>query len=173
MSGVASNSKPITLRAASDRDWPQIRAWLARSDIQKWWGPSAATEAEVITALGSEHALARIIEYGGQPIGYCHAIDALIWGDELPNDLPPGTWDLDIFIAEPRFRGRGLGAHALELLRDEVFSTTLAVAVSVFTSIENEAAVRAYEKIGFRWQRVWNDPARGPSWFMISERQQR
>lgn len=166
--------KPVIgLRPATDRDWTQIRGWLARADIQRWWGPSAAAEAEVITALGSDHALARMIEVDGRAIGYCHAVDALLWGSDLPEDLPAGTWDLDVFIAEPEFRGLGLGPSALEMLRDEVFSTTLAIAVSVFTSIENEAAVRAYEKAGFRWQRVWNDPAVGPSWFMIYERQQR
>jgi RimJ/RimL family protein N-acetyltransferase len=163
----------IALRPATDRDWARIRAWLARPDIQKWWGPTAAAEAEVITALGSAAAIARMIEKDGKPIGYCHAVDASLWGDDLPADMPPGTWDLDIFIAEPEFRGKGLGITALEMLRDEVFSTTLAVAVSVFTSIENEAAVRAYEKLGFRWLRVWNDPALGPSWFMIYERRQR
>jgi aminoglycoside 6'-N-acetyltransferase len=168
--GNLTTDPAIRLRPATDRDWMTIRAWLARPDIQKWWGPSAAAEAEVIMALGSDHAIARMIEVDGQPIGYCHAIDALTWGDQLPEDMPPGTWDLDIVIAEPAFRGRGLGAEALAMLRDEVFSTTLAVAVSVFTSIENESAVRAYEKVGFRWQRVWPDPAVGLSWFMLCER---
>jgi len=54
-----------------------------------------------------------------------------------------------------------------------VFATTLAVAVCVFASIENEAAVRAYEKAGFRWRRVWHDPISGPEWFMIAERPSR
>lgn len=163
----------IVLRSATDRDWSKIRGWLALPEIERWWGPTAASEAEVIMALGSAHAIARLIEVDGLPVGYCHAIDASVWGSELPSDLPPGTWDLDIFIGNAAYRGRSVGVEALKLLRDEVFSTTLAVAVSVFTSIENERAVRAFEKIGFRWQRVWDDPAMGPTWFMIYERPQR
>ena len=163
----------LTLRAATERDWPRIRTWLARPDIQQWWGPSAGSEAEVIMALGSDLAMARIIELAGEPIGYCHAIDAAVWGQELPADLPPGTWDLDVFVADPRYRGQGYGPAALAMLREEVFATTLAVAVSVFTSIENEAAVRAYERIGFRWQCILNDPAVGPAWFMLYERPSR
>lgn len=162
----------VSLRPASDADWQAIRRWLARPDIQRWWGPSAASEAEVITALGTEHAIARMVQVDGVDVGYGHAVDATIWGDDLPGDLEPGTWDLDIFIAEPDYRGRGIGARALQQLRDEVFSTTLAVAVSVFPSIENEQAVRAYEKIGFRWKRIWDDPVYGPSWFMVYERPQ-
>ncbi len=160
----------IDLRPATRGDFALIRRWLARPDIQTWWGPVSATEAEVNMALASEHALCRIIEVDGTPVGYAHAVDATLWGESLPDDLEPGTWDLDLFIAAEDQRGRGVGQIALAKLRAEVFATTLAVAVCVFPSIRNERAVRAYEKAGFRWQRVWNDPIAGPSWFMVSRR---
>ena len=169
MSGAAS-SPGVQLRPATRADWPLIRKWLARPDIQRWWGPQASTEAEVLMAMDSTHAICRIIEVDGEPVGYAHAVDASLWGESLPDDLVPGTWDLDIFIAAESHRGKGIGETALRLLKDEVFATTLAVAVCVFASIENEAAVRAYEKAGFRWRRVWHDPISGPEWFMIAER---
>ena len=64
----------------------------------------------------------------------------------------------------------GVGQAALAMLKEEVFASTLAVAVCVFPSVKNERAVRAYEKAGFRWKRIWNDPYAGPSWFMVAER---
>ncbi len=67
------------------------------------------------------HALCRIIEAGGAPVGYAHAVDATMWGEELPQDLEPGTWDLDLFIASEEHRGKGVGQAALALLKDEVF----------------------------------------------------
>jgi aminoglycoside 6'-N-acetyltransferase len=143
---------------------------LALPEIQSWWGPLQTIEAEVLTALRSPHAICRIIEADGKPVGYGHAIDATIWGETLPQDLEPGTWDLDLFIADEKHRNKGVGAAALGLLRDEVFATTLAMAVCVFPSIANERAVRAYEKAGFRWKSVWQDPVNGPSWFMVAER---
>jgi aminoglycoside 6'-N-acetyltransferase len=163
----------VRLRPAQRRDWDLIRGWLARPDIEAWWGPRSATEAEVNIALGSSHALSRIIEANGEPVGYAHAVDATMWGEELPEDLAPGTWDLDLFIASEEHRGRGVGQTALAQLKDEVFTTTLATAVCVFPSIRNERAVRAYEKAGFRWKRIWNDPHTGPAWFMVAEREQR
>jgi aminoglycoside 6'-N-acetyltransferase len=96
-----------------------------------------------------------------------------MWGEELPQDLDPGTWDLDLFIGSEEHRGKGVGQAALGLLKDEVFATTMALAVCVFPSIKNERAVRAYEKAGFRWKRIWNDPYMGPSWFMVVERPKR
>lgn len=167
-----ASGPPVRLRPASRADWPLIRRWLALPEIEDWWGPRSATEAAVLSAFEAPHALARIIECGAtaEPIGYGHAVDATLWGEQLPDDLAPGTWDIDLFIASPAHRGIGAGTAALVLLRDEVFQTTLAVAVAVFPSIANERAVRAYEKAGFRWRRVWHDPLAGPAWFMTAER---
>jgi aminoglycoside 6'-N-acetyltransferase len=106
----------------------------------------------------------------GEAVGYCHAIDAQLWGDRLPEALQSGTWELDVFIGSAAYRGRGIGLKALELLRSEVFSTTLAPAVCVYAPIRNEAAVRAYEKAGFRWQSLWEGDGTGPSWFMVARR---
>ncbi|MEQ1576384.1 MAG: GNAT family N-acetyltransferase [Hyphomicrobium sp.] len=163
-------SAGVKLRQAARSDASLIRSWLVTPDIQEWWGPLSSTEAEVNIALSSDHAICRIIECDGEAVGYCHAIDASMWGDALPDELEPGTWDLDIFVASERHRGLGIGQIALAALKDEVFSTTLAVAVCVFPSIRNERAVRAYEKAGFKWKRIWNDPHAGPSWFMVAER---
>lgn len=160
----------ITLRPATRADFGLIRRWLAMPDIQDWWGLVTATEAEVNLALGTEHAICRLIDADGEPVGYAHAADATLWGDNLPDDLEPGTWDLDLFVAAEEHRGRGVGQVALGLLRDEVFATTLAVAVCIFPSVRNERAVRAYEKAGFRWQSVWHDPQTGPAWFMVAKR---
>jgi RimJ/RimL family protein N-acetyltransferase len=170
MEEANEDSSRVGLRPAVRADWDLIRGWLGRPDIQEWWGPLSATEAEVNVALSSDHALCRIILVGGKPVGYAHAVDATLWGETLPQDLLPGTWDLDLFIATEEHRGKGVGQAALAQLRDEVFASTLALAVCVFPSIRNERAVRSYERAGFRWKRIWNDPHSGPSWFMVAER---
>ena len=168
MTGVQTCALPIC--PASEIDWPLISRWLRRPDIEDWWGPAASTEAEIRAALEQTAAICRIVEWDGAAVGYAHAVDASIWGEALPDDLKPGTWDLDIFIASEHHRGLGIGAAALAKLRDEVFATTLALAVAVFQSIANERAVRAYERAGFRAKRVWRDGVSGPSWFMICDR---
>ena len=174
MSADATYPTPVVrLRPARDIDLAMIRGWLGRADIQRWWGPKASSEAAVMMALGSAHALARIIEADGEPVGYAHALDATMWGETLPDALQPGTWDIDLFIASSAHRNQGVGQRALTAIRDEVFSTTLAPAVCIFASLANERAVRAYEKAGFRWQGVWNEPGTGPAWFMTAERPRR
>lgn len=163
-------SAAVALRQARDVDWPLILSWLKMPEVERWWGSQSAAQAEIRQVFETSSALARIIEVDGRPIGYAHAIDATFWGDDLPEGLPPGAWDVDVFIAAPEHRGRGFGAAALDLLAEEVFSTTLAVALCVFVSVRNEHAVRAYESAGFKWVQVWDDPVFGASWLMLRQR---
>ena len=134
------------------------------------WGSAAAADAAVALALDSDAALCRMISLAGEPIGYAQGMDVAALGGALPQSLPAGTYDCDVFIGVETQRGKGFGQRALSMLADEVFATTLAVACSVVVSIRNETAVRGYEKAGFRWREVWNDPIDGPSWVMLRER---
>jgi aminoglycoside 6'-N-acetyltransferase len=160
----------VTLRPASRADWPALQRWLARPDIETWWGPRAATEAAVTMALTDSQAICRIIVADGEDVGYAHAIDATVWGAALPDDLEPGTWEIELFVASEQHRGLGVGQVALKALIDEVFGTTMAMAVCVFVPVANERAVRAYEKAGLTWKSIWNTPAQGHAWFMVKER---
>jgi RimJ/RimL family protein N-acetyltransferase len=164
-----TSAPAVTLRPAASRDWPLLRGWLTRPDIEAWWGPHSATEPGIRIAMQGG-GLCRIVEIDGAPVGYAQAVDAMLWGTALPDGLPAGTWDIDVFIAAEQHRGQGAGSAALTALVDEVFATTLAVAVSIFVAVRNERAVRAYEKAGFRWVAIANDPAQGPEWVMLRER---
>ena len=168
----------VRLRSAGDRDWPQIRRWLAQPDVIRWWGPKTTSEAEVLLALGTPQALCRIIEAEDAPgtwipVGYAHALDAGLVLNPLPPELPVGTWAIDLFVASPAHRGKGVGAQALKIMCDDVFGTTLAIAVCVFASVGNEKAVRAYEAAGFAWRSIVRDPVMGPEWVMVAERARR
>lgn len=163
----------VSLRPVTHQDWPQLIAWLRDPAVERWWGSPSSSEAGIRLVLETPSALGRIIEFAGRPVGYAHAIDASCWGEDLPDALPQWSWDVDLFIGEPEYRGRQIGEFALDLLADEVFSTTFAMALSVFVSVRNEAAVRAYERAGFKWATVWEDPVAGPEWLMLRQRPER
>lgn len=163
------------LRAATLEDWPLIRRWLGQPEVVRWWGPRATTEAEVMLAMSTPQAICRIIEApaaasGWVGVGYAHALDAGLAGSPRIDVLPPGAWQIDVFVASAGHRGRGIGGIALQQMRDEVFETTMAVAVAAFVAVGNEKAVRAYEQAGFSWRAVARDRDRGAAWLMVVER---
>lgn len=160
----------VTLRPADPRDWDQIRAWLRQPEVQRWWGSLAAAEACVMAAMASDMGLCSIIVVGGVPVGYAQAQDAVPVGPAVPQALTAGTFRVDAFIGEPAYRNKGHARTALQLVAQEVFATTLALAVIVVVALRHEAAVRAYEKAGFKWVRVIDDLLLGPAWLMRLDR---
>ena len=166
--GFSSN---IRLRPAASEDRFLIRRWLSDPRVQSWWGTAASAEAEITLAIASTAAVPRIIERDGIAIGYAHAVETGLWAAEPPEGVPAGGWDVDYFVAPAASDAAGIGSVVLALLTEEVFATTLAVACSGLVSIRNEAAARAYERAGFRWLQLLQDPLLGPSWLMLKERQ--
>jgi RimJ/RimL family protein N-acetyltransferase len=150
-----------------------IRRWLSRQHVQAWWGNAASAEAEITMAMGSTAALPRIIERAGVAAGYAHAVEIGLWAEQPPDGVPAGAWDVDCFVTSSTGDGVEVVSAALGLLTQEVFATTLAVACTAMVSIRNEPAARAYERAGFRWQRIWPDRQSGPSWLMLKDRPQR
>ena len=159
----------LRLRPATAQDRTRIRRWLTEPQARAWWGDAASAEAEVRLAMGSQAALCRIVEEGAAPIGYGQAVESGLWCGPLPQDLPAGTWEIDLFIVSDHRHGWCLAA-ALALLVEEVFATTLAIACCGLVPISNEAAARAYERAQFRWRAIGNDPLLGPTWVRLRER---
>lgn len=159
----------VTLRPADARDWPMIDGWLRQPEVQRWWGSLATAQAEVMAAMRADMGLCSIIEAGHIAVGYAQALDTgPVTG--VPHAVTAGTFRIDAFIANPAYRNKGAGQAAIQLVAAEIFSTTLAPAAIVIAALKHEAAVRAYEKSGFQWVRVIDDPLLGPSWLMRLER---
>lgn len=163
-------SNSVQLRPARRSDWPMIDSWLGIEEIKRWWGSHPAAQAAVLAALDAPMGLCSIIEAGGVPVGYAHALEAEVASDVRADPSLALCYRIDAFVGERDHRGRGIGEAALRLVFEEVFATTLAPAVFSVVPIRNEAAVRAHEKAGFGWVRVIDDTLLGPCWLMRRER---
>ncbi|MGE0848926.1 MAG: hypothetical protein AB7O44_04790 [Hyphomicrobiaceae bacterium] len=160
----------ISLRPAIAEDRFRIRRWLGDPGAAAAWGNAASAEAEINLAMGGGAALCRIIERAGVAIGYAHAIEIGLLGGGWPEGLPPGTWHLNFLIAATEEHPDRQRGDLLARLVREVFASTLAVACSGVVSIRSEALARTYERAGFRWQRIFEDPLLGPCWLLLIER---
>lgn len=160
----------IALEPLNPPDWDRVRMWLRQPEIQAWWGGLAAAEAEIAIASDSTSALTRMITADGTAIGYGQALDADLVRSARTDGLPTGAYMIALFIADPSHRRRGAGEAALAALTREVFSSTLAIACATVVPLRFEPAVRAAERVGYRWIAVGNDLDAGRSWLMMKER---
>jgi aminoglycoside 6'-N-acetyltransferase len=137
------------------RDVLQLRAWLTRPHVARWWGDPDQALAEARQHPATTHAL---IAVDGRPVGY------LCWqhpqAEELAeaglSDLPADLVDVDILIGEPDFMGRGIGPRALSLLVDRLRAEGVST-VGLAGAADNQRALRAYAKAGFRPYRTFRE----------------
>ena len=162
----------VSLRPALAEDRFRIRRWLADPEIEAWWGNAASAEAEINLAMSSAAALCRIVESercAGR-LRACRGDRAVGRGRARRSWRPaPGTSTL--FIAsEAASRPRSRIAPRWPCSSRRCSPPRWPWRAAGVVSIRNEAAARAYERAGFRWQRIWSDRLLGPSWLMLKER---
>ncbi len=167
-----SDNLAVDLRPIDFPGRDLVARWLRTPAVSDWWGGAAVGEARMRLAMTSDGAICRMVTLAGTPIGYGQGMDAAASGAPSA-DLPPGSWECDLFIGEEAYRGKGIWSVAMDQLVGEVLSTTLALSCAVVVPIRNEPVARAAERIGFRWTRIVAVPRDGPSWVMLRDRPQR
>lgn len=139
----------------ASRHLPQLRVWLHRPHVARWWGDPDHALAAVRQHSQTTHAL---IAVDARLVGY------LCWQHPLPeelaaaglSDLPADLIDVDILIGEPDVVGHGIGPQALSLLLDRLRAEGVLL-VGIATAADNQRALRAYEKAGFHLFRGFRD----------------
>lgn len=149
------------------KDLERLNTWLRLPHVGRWWGDPESC----ITMLRSWPIRTQaLILADGKPVGY------LCWQKPSEEELdaaglaclPECLVDIDILVGELEFLGRGIGPRALTLLLAKLREEGVAFA-GLGTSISNRAAIRAYEKAGFRLFREFDDPEYGPCRYMIAD----
>jgi diamine N-acetyltransferase len=152
---ITSGSR-VNLRRARLLDRPRIYEWLTQSDL---------TSSMMGGTLFPDHPVPTIAEFAAEYVnayfdgtrpysGRMFVISSS--GDEIgcashgPIDLLNDVVGLDIWLAERRVTGRGLGSEALVLLADWLQSNYGVNRFLVRPSRRNVRALRAMRRAGFR-----------------------
>ena len=139
--------------------------WLQTPHVKEWWNKDVNWTPQLIEEKYSTYVegykqegntpkpiFAFIISVDEKPVGYIQMYNAYDFPREdgislegLPNSLAA----IDYFIGDPQSLGKGIGSHTLKLfLHEHVFPAYKACFVD--PDRVNTAAIRAYEKAGFR-----------------------
>jgi aminoglycoside 6'-N-acetyltransferase len=153
-------------RPMSSGDLPLIRQWLARPHVSEWWGNPMKQYALVSGDLDEPAMDQFIVSVGGRPFGYLQCYDLTEWKTGF-GPQPSGTRGIDLFIGAPDMIERG---HGSALIRSFVDDRLQKGAPRIVTDPDpvNTRAVRAYEKAGFRRDRMVDTPD-GPALLMVRD----
>jgi aminoglycoside 6'-N-acetyltransferase len=153
-------------RPMSSGDLPLIRQWLARPHVSEWWGNPMKQYALVSGDLDEPATDQFIVSVGGWPFGYLQCYDLTEWKTGF-GPQPSGTRGIDLFIGAPDMIERG---HGSALIRSFVDDRLQKGAPRIVTDPDpvNTRAVRAYEKAGFRRDRMVDTPD-GPALLMVRD----
>ncbi|MDC7784175.1 GNAT family N-acetyltransferase [Rhodoplanes sp. TEM] len=147
-------------------DLPLMAAWLARPHMTEWWGDPIAQIAQVRGDLDHPDMDQYLVLAGEVPFAYlqCYALP-LSYGCFDPQ--PVGTRGIDQSIGEPDMLGRGHGSAFVRQFADELLAAGTPRVVTD-PAPANARAIRAYEKAGFRRDRVVATPD-GPALLMVRD----
>ena len=151
----------ITLHPLSLEHFPLMLQWLNAPHVHQWWNPETEWTLEKIEEKYTPYTqgyklvkeqrkpiYAYIIEADNIPIGYFQIYNAYDFDRNPPlQNLPPSLGSFDIFIGESKYLHAGLGTATIHIALTPQYNFFKAIVVD--THIENNAARRAYEKVGF------------------------
>jgi aminoglycoside 6'-N-acetyltransferase len=148
-----------TFAALREEDLGLVRRWLLEPHVKRWWDDGLKTpypDAELgeyrEAMQGKDPTYRYVASIDGRPAGvfqHYRIGDDPDYADALA--LGEDAVGVDLFIGETDLVGRGHGAPMLrQFLRDVAFPFHGIGVCVIGPSVKNVAAIRSYEKAGFR-----------------------
>jgi aminoglycoside 6'-N-acetyltransferase len=130
----------VVLRPLRPDDVERVAEIQTEPGVARWWGPPDRDDLQR-KADGRDEAVGFAVEHVGELVGFIQY--------EEVNDPEYRQAGIDLFLAE-RAHGRGLGTDAVRTLARHLVHGRGHHRLTIDLAVENAAAIRAYEKVGFR-----------------------
>jgi aminoglycoside 6'-N-acetyltransferase len=143
----------VHLRPASRADIPVLARIRETPEVYAHWRGGDDLHAAVEDDFAEEGIHPYVIEHGGDVVGWIQ------WQAEDDPDYRHAS--IDIYLA-PWVRGRGLGPDAVATVAHHLFNEHGHHRIEIDPAAHNEAAIRAYTKVGFRPVGITRCSERGP-----------
>jgi aminoglycoside 6'-N-acetyltransferase len=141
----------VTLRPTRAADADHLQEILREPEVSRWWGEHDAKRVRE-ELIEPEDVVVYAIEVGGELIG------SIQYYEETTPDYRHAN--LDIFLATDR-QGQGFGSEAIRVLARHLFEVRGHHRLTIDPAVDNERAIRAYERVGFRPVGVMREYERG------------
>lgn len=147
----------VVLRPVTEADLPRLLEILREPEVARHWSePDDDLDRRELLAGddpdGAERITTFVIDAEGGPIGWIAG-----WEKLHPDYRHAG---IDLFLSA-RYHGRGMGPEAIRLVCRYLFEERGHHRITIDPAAANEAAIRAYEKVGFKRVGVMRQYERG------------
>jgi aminoglycoside 6'-N-acetyltransferase len=154
----------IRFRPLAMDDLELMHHWLKKDFVARWW-PGWPTREQVRAKYlprieGREPTKCYLIGLDSKPVGFIQCYYIRDWlsvysiGPE--GDTAAG---IDLFLGDRKYAYQGLGPRAIrQFLREVVFAEYDVDSCIIGPAQNNHAAIRAYEKVGFRYLKTVSIP---------------
>jgi aminoglycoside 6'-N-acetyltransferase len=149
------------------RDLPIIKRWLQMPHVREWWHDPAEQFELVSGDLGHPNMAQFIVVADGTEFAYLQCYNLSTWDTGL-GPQPEGARGLDQFIGEADMIGCGHGSALVRAFADRLLNSGTPRVVTDPAPV-NTRAIHAYEKAGFRRDRLVETPD-GPALLMMRDR---
>jgi aminoglycoside 6'-N-acetyltransferase len=137
----ALGGRRVRLRPVGQADVPRLAEFLAMPEVARWWPAYDVARVEREFLAPDENERVYAIESDGRLVG------AIVATEEADPEFRHAA--IDLFL-DPAVRGRGLGPDAIRTLAAYLIDVERHHRLTIDPAADNEAAIRAYEKVGFR-----------------------
>jgi aminoglycoside 6'-N-acetyltransferase len=127
----------ILLRPLSERDVPELLRIHSTPEVRRWWDapderfPFEDDPESTRLTIEVDGRVAGLVQYSEEPEPkYRHA-------------------SIDVFL-DPVFHGHGIGTEAVRRVARHLLDERGHHRITIDPAVDNAAAIRAYEKVGFR-----------------------
>ena len=143
-------------RPMSADDLPTIRRWLGTPHVSEWWHDPAEQFELVGSDLDHPDMAQYIVVADAREFAYLQCYNLSAWNTGF-GPQPEGTRWLDQFIGEADMLERGHGSAFIRQFADQLLASGTPRLV-VDPDPDNARAIHAYEKAGFRRDRIVDTP---------------
>lgn len=146
----------LALRPLLDQpeEYALLFSWLSHPEISRFYGGDAAREvASIRRHVQKGDVCSCLILQQERPIGYLQFYEIPDAEEKASLLLLPYAhpYGIDLFLGEPGLLGRGIGTRCLEMVCGYLFAQKHADALCIDPRVDNQRAIRCYEKAGFSY----------------------
>lgn len=134
-------------------DIDQVCAWFQQPHLAGACFPHAdraRLELQIMERLESDWLFPHVLLMSGRPVGYLQYYAAGVRAKELGLDDGRGVLGVDFCLGDAKLLGRGLGSLGLKQATELLFREPAIRALVSDPDPGNMAAIKTYERVGFR-----------------------